>query len=104
MDRSMVSAAQGEQVVGFVLTALGAGLDVVDVEKAAVPAAGHAAAAVVTEENGAPKSRRDRLAGARGLVGVCFAMSVHVGVGTRIGIDARVGVPTAGHGLSVQVI
>jgi hypothetical protein len=67
VDRSMVSTAEGDQVASFIPTAFGAGHDVVDVEEAGVSAAGHAAAALITEKDCAAKLRRDGLAGP----GVC---------------------------------
>src|SRR3954470_20474127 len=77
MDGAMVSAAKSDQVVGFVPTASGARQDVMDVEEVAVSAAGHATAVLVTEEDGAAESGRDRLAGAR----LCVVVRARVGMG-----------------------
>jgi hypothetical protein len=52
--------AEGDQVVELGLSVAGPVLDVVSIEEAAVVAAGEAAAAGVSDVEGARKSRRDR--------------------------------------------
>ena len=65
MDGSAMSATQRQEVRGLVAAALGAGLDVMDVDERRVGAARGATAALVAHEHGATQRRRDALFGAR---------------------------------------
>ena len=61
----MMRRADGDQIGGFVRTALGTWLQVVHVEKDGIPAAGDATAPVVTMDHRTAQRRRDLLFGTR---------------------------------------
>jgi hypothetical protein len=61
MDRAVMSSAKGENISQNVATALGAQLDVVQIQKRGVAAAGHAAAVLISREHGPAQGRWDRL-------------------------------------------
>jgi len=63
MDSSMVRRAQDQEVRGFMATAFGAWLHVVNVHERRVGASRHRAAVSVAREHGAPQRRRHALSG-----------------------------------------